>query len=194
VAHTYTTAGSFTATVTVVDSQGGSATSSVTVVVNAVVASQTLLTTQQPAIQNATDGTDVNYELGVRFKSDVDGKITAIRFWKASNETGVHTGHLWSASGTLLATVQFASETASGWQEQALDAPLSITANTEYLVSVNTGNTYYVDDTTGFESSVVNGHLSSVVGDNGRFGAVGQYPTQSWMSSNYFRDVRFVTP
>src|SRR4029077_4491589 len=101
---------------------------------------QMLLTAQIPASLGNTDGAGVNYELGTRLQSDVAGQITAIRFWKDANETGTHTGHLWDAAGNLLATVVFSNETTSGWQQQSLVAPLAIAANTEYLVSVNTGN------------------------------------------------------
>ena len=68
----------------------------------------------------------MNYELGTAFTSDITGQITAVRFWKASNETGTHTGRIWSSTGTLLASVVFANETASGWQQQALTTPLAI--------------------------------------------------------------------
>ena len=53
---------------------------------------ETLFTTQTPAVTNDSDGTGVNYELGTSFTSDVPGQITAVRFWKASSETGTHTG------------------------------------------------------------------------------------------------------
>jgi chitodextrinase len=150
---------------------------------------QTLLTTQVPAMTGLNDG--VAYELGARLQSNVAGQITAIRFWKDASETGTHTGHLWSASGSLLATVIFTNETASGWQQQSLSIPLTVTANTEYLVSVNTGNTFYVATTGGLASQIVSGNLSSMVGTNGRYGPMGSYPTQSFSNSNYFRDVVF---
>jgi O-glycosyl hydrolase len=154
---------------------------------------QTLLTTQQPATVDNIDGPGVNYELGMRFTSATDGQITAIRFWKSPSETGLHTGHIWAADGTVLSTINFTGETAQGWQEQPLASPLTISANTEYLVSVNTGAGFYVDDVNGFASQIVNGDLKSIVGGNGRYGAPGQYPAQTWLSSNYFRDVKFVT-
>ena len=47
------------------------------------------------------------YELGVKFRSDVDGFITGIRFYKGAGNTGTHLGHLWSATGTLLGTATF---------------------------------------------------------------------------------------
>ena len=150
----------------------------------------TLLTTQVPQFTNLNDG--VSYELGMRFFSDVSGQITAIRFWKSSSETGIHVGNIWSATGQLLASVTFASETVSGWQEQALPAPVVITANTEYMVTVNTGSGFYAVTDDGFATEIVNGNLHSVVGGNGRYGPPGQFPTNTFRSSNYFRDVVFV--
>jgi hypothetical protein len=153
--------------------------------------SESLFTTQTPALTGKTDG--ANLELGMLFQSDIAGQITGIRFWKDASETGAHTGNIWSSTGTLLATVAFSNETASGWQVQSLATPLTIAANTTYVVSVNTGNTYYVDTYSGLASKVTNLDLSSVVTtNNGVYGTSGTFPTSSYSNSNYFRDVVFV--
>ena len=65
-----------------------------------------------PATINAADASAV--ELGVRFTSDVAGTITGIRFYKGPQNTGTHTGELWSATGTKLATATFSSESTVG--------------------------------------------------------------------------------
>ena len=153
--------------------------------------SQTLFTTQTPALVGVSDGANVNYELGTLLQANMAGQITAVRFWKDSQESGTHTGHIWSSTGTLLASVAFVNETASGWQLQTLTSPVTIRANTTYVVSVNTGNTYYVATNYGLSSQVVNGNLSSVVGNNGVYGSPATFPTNSWETSNYFRDVVF---
>jgi 5-hydroxyisourate hydrolase-like protein (transthyretin family) len=154
-----------------------------------VVPNQSVMTAQTPVQADVTDGS--SYELGMKFQSSTDGYIKAIRFYKAASETGVHTGNIWSATGTLLASVTFTGETASGWQEQALDAPLHILANTVYLVSVN-ANQYYALTNSGLETSISNGDLSSVAdGNNGVFGTPGTFPTSSYQNTNYFRDVVF---
>lgn len=152
---------------------------------------QTVFTTQTPALLNQSDGPGVNYELGTSFLSDTAGEIAAIRFWKAANESGVHTGRIWSTSGQALATIEFTQETASGWQQQNLSVPLTIAANTPYIVTVNTANSYYVATVQGLAAAVVNQDLRSVVGNNGVFGAVGQFPTNTYQATNYFRDVVF---
>jgi hypothetical protein len=156
---------------------------------------ETLFTTQTPVLTNQTDGAGVNYELGTAFTSVVAGAITAVRFWKAPSESGTHIGKIWSSTGTLLAAVTFANETASGWQRQALSAPLSIAANTTYIVSVNTGNTYYAATGSGLAAQVVSGDLKSIVGSNGYngvYGSPGTFPTNFFSNANYFRDIYFV--
>lgn len=151
---------------------------------------QSLFTTQIPKQTGLRDG--VNYELGMRFRAAVAGSIQAIRFYKSPGESGSHTGKIYSATGGLLAQVQFANETASGWQVRKLPSALNILANTEYVVSVNTGNQYYVATNGGLSSVIINGSLASMSGLNGVYGAVGRMPNQSFQGSNYFRDVVFV--
>jgi hypothetical protein len=71
--------------------------------------------TATPAVASANDPAGV--ELGVRFRSDNAGNIKGIRFYKGASNVGPHTGKLWTATGTLLASATFSAETASGWQE-----------------------------------------------------------------------------
>ncbi|MGZ3817548.1 MAG: DUF4082 domain-containing protein, partial [Bdellovibrio sp.] len=118
--------------------------------------------------------------------------ISSIRFYKSAAETGTHVGKIYSSSGQLLGQVTFTNESASGWQQADLATPIAITANTEYTVSVNTGNMYYVDTVSGMASQISNGSLRSVVNGNGVYGPVGSRPTKSWSNSNYFRDIVFV--
>lgn len=151
----------------------------------------TLFTTQAPDSLNATY-LSTRFELGLEFQSAKTGQITAIRYWKASSDTGTRTGKLWSATGTLLKSVNFTNETGSGWQEQAFDTPVLIQANTTYIVSVNC-NGYYSATQNGLASAVVNGDLRSVAdGSNGVYNnSPGLFPNESYNSTNYFRDIVF---
>ena len=81
-------------------------------------------------------------ELGVRFRSDVDGFISGVRFYKHSANTGTHIGNLWSNTGALLASATFINESTSGWQQVVFSTPVAIKANTTYVASyhTNTGN------------------------------------------------------
>jgi hypothetical protein len=152
---------------------------------------ESLFTSQTPASLSQSDGSSTNYELGMAFSSGAAGSVTAIRFWKDTRETGTHTGHLWTASGQLLGTAIFSGETSSGWQQAALQAPVPIAANTQYIASVNTGGTYFVTTASGLASKVTNQDLSSVVGNNGLYGSPGVFPANAYQHSNYFRDVVF---
>src|SRR5262249_8205146 len=90
--------------------------------------------------QMANDASAV--ELGVRFRTETSGVISGVRFYKGANNTGPHTGRLWTNTGTLLATATFSSESASGWQQVLFGTPVAVTANTTYVASyhTNTGN------------------------------------------------------
>jgi len=46
-------------------------------------------------------------ELGVKFKSDRNGMITGIRYYKSAQNTGTHVGSLWTSGGQLLARATF---------------------------------------------------------------------------------------
>src|SRR3954471_23781694 len=56
-------------------------------------------------------------ELGVKFRSDVNGFIMGIRFYKGLTDTNLHTGSLWSSTGQSLASGTFTNETPTGWQQ-----------------------------------------------------------------------------
>src|SRR5882724_4602790 len=75
-----------------------------------------------PAVAAASDPNAV--ELGLKFQATVNGSITGIRFYKGTGNTGTHVGHLWTSSGTSLASVTFTNETATGWQQATLATPV----------------------------------------------------------------------
>ena len=112
-------------------------------------------------------------QLGVKFRSDVAGTITGIRFYKASTNTGTHVGNLWSSTGgQLLATATFSNETASGWQQVNFASPVSITANTVYVASYHANVGHYSQDsnyfaTTGVDNAPLHALQNGVSGPNG---------------------------
>src|SRR5262245_35574270 len=77
--------------------------------------------TATPANPAVTDGQPI--EVGVKFRSDVNGFVTALRFYKGTANVGLHVGHLWSGAGVLLAEATFTNESTAGWQEIALAPP-----------------------------------------------------------------------
>ena len=75
-------------------------------------------------------------EVGLKFRTDLSGHITGIRFFKKGPENqGPHVAHLWSLDGTLLGAATFGNETASGWQQVNFANPISVTADTTYVAS-----------------------------------------------------------
>ncbi len=148
----------------------------------------TLFTSQTP--DNVF--TDGPYELGMKFQTSDSGTVTGIKYYKASGESGSHTGRIWSVSGTVLTSVAFNNESSSGWQEASLSTPLSIPAKTTYVVTVNS-NTAYGASIQGLGQVITNGSLSSIADSaNGVYGSIGVYPTSTYKNSNYFRDIEFV--
>ena len=68
----------------------------------AVTPQKTIFDWTTPGTVDSGDGNPV--ELGVKFKSDVAGSVTGIRFHKAAANTGTHIGGLWTTAGTQLAS------------------------------------------------------------------------------------------
>ncbi len=135
-----------------------------------------------------TDNTP--YEMGTEFKPTVDGAITSVRFYKSPDETGAHTGHIWSASGQLLATAAYGTETASGWQTAQLATPLPVQAGIDYVVSTNI-NAYFADTFEGLANSVGSAYIATDGSNGGLYSSPGTFPTQSYGKTNYFEDVEF---
>ncbi len=190
-------AASFTYTIS--NGHGGTASANVSLTVNTSGATtSTLFTpTTTPVIVTDTDTNSV--ELGVKFQSSVAGKITAIRFYKGPKNTGTHTAHLWNAAGTTLATATFTGETASGWQQVNLPAPVAINANTIYVASYHATKGSYSADTNYFANARVSGSLTAPAnaasGGNGvyLYGTTSKCPTSSFNATNYWVDVVFVS-
>lgn len=134
-------------------------------------------------------------ELGVKFRSDDDGYISGLRFYKSTNNTGTHVADLWTTSGTLLATATFTGETATGWQTVLFSQPVPIKAGTVYIASYHTNTGNYSDNIGYFASGVNSGPLHAPAdgtsGPNGvyAYGPAGSFPTSTYHASNYWVDV-----
>jgi fibronectin type 3 domain-containing protein len=150
--------------------------------------------TAVPAVAADPDTSAV--ELGVKFRSDVNGTVCGVRFYKGSANTGTHVGKLWSSGGTLLAQATFTGETASGWQQVNFATPVTITATAVYVASYHAPNgRYAVNDgyfTTGVDTPPLHALQDGVSGGNGvyLYGA-GGFPANTFGSSNYWVDVVF---
>lgn len=160
----------------------------------AVVPRATLFDFGTPATVDA--GADNPVTLGLKFQSDVAGSVTGIRFYKSVANTGSHTGTLWDASGNALGSVTFTGETASGWQAALLSTPVTISANTTYVVSYTVAGGHYSVNGGAFTSGLDNSPLhalSDLSAGNGVFGygSSPTFPTNSYNASNYWVDVLF---
>ena len=148
-----------------------------------------------PAVVDVNDPGPV--ELGVKFRSDVDGSVTGLRFYKSAANSGTHVGNLWTSTGANLAHVTFAGETTSGWQQMNFATPVSITANTVYVASYYCPAGHYSANQNYFGTALDNAPLHAPAdggsGGNGVFvyGPASAYPNQTYLASNYWVDVVF---
>ncbi|MDP9119906.1 MAG: DUF4082 domain-containing protein [Acidobacteriota bacterium] len=144
-------------------------------------------------------------EVGGALVPEVDGYVTAIRFYKHPANDGPHTVSLWSAAGSELATAVAAGESACGWQSVALGQPVAVRAGERYIASYHSITGY--SKTPGFWSlkplawrgiwspplrMPASGEPGA--GSNGlfRYGPHA-FPDQTWKDSNYWVDVVFET-
>jgi methionine-rich copper-binding protein CopC len=134
-------------------------------------------------------------EVGTKMRFDNSGQVVGVRFYKGVGNTGTHVGSLWSSTGTRLASGTFTGESASGWQSLTFSTPVSVQANTTYLVSYyapNGGysatNGYFANG--GADFGTLHALPNGLDGPNGiyRYGASG-FPTSSYNSTNYWVDV-----
>jgi hypothetical protein len=132
--------------------------------------------------------------LGLKFRSTVAGKVTAVRFYKGSGNTGTHVGNLWSSSGTKLGSVTFSGETASGWQEAQFSSPIAIAANTTYVVSyLAPRGAYAINESFAWSSlSASPLQVSGTAPGVYRYGSSASFPNAAWNGSNYWVDLVFV--
>jgi len=137
-------------------------------------------------------------EVGVKFRSDVSGNVTGIRFYKGSANTGTHTGSLWTREGKLLATGTFNNETPSGWQTLLFSSPVAISANTTYVASYHSSKEVALDYNYftwhGTDNPPLHALQSGVDGSNGVYvyGSGGKYPINTANGYNFWVDIVFV--
>ncbi|MDB5179624.1 MAG: PHG11b 33 [Candidatus Saccharibacteria bacterium] len=157
----------------------------------------TIFSDETPLNENTPTDTS-SLELGLTFTAGASGTVTAIRYYKGVGaSTASKDGHLWSSGGTLLASVTFVNETASGWQTQYLSTPVTLTNGSNYIVSYYTpdGNYSRTPPSSYFGGNFKHsGPLSVSFGNPGRFthtSTSGTFPASSDSTTLYFVDVIF---
>jgi hypothetical protein len=134
--------------------------------------------------------------VGVKFRADVAGSVTGLRFYKATGNTGTHVGTLWSAAGTQLRQATFADESASGWQTLTFATPVPVTADTTYVASYLAPKGRYSTTGSAFTQAFVNAPLRALAtstSPNGvySYSAGSVFPTSTFGATNYWVDVLF---
>ncbi|TNC16101.1 DUF4082 domain-containing protein [Methylobacterium terricola] len=187
----YTGAAGFTYAIS--DGRGGTASATVALTVSAPGTGPVSLfsSSATPAATNANDGNSA--ELGVKFQSSSAGTVSAIKFYKGTQDTGTHTGTLWSSSGQALATATFTNETASGWQTATFSNPVTLTPGATYTASYHSNTGRYSTTANGFSTAVTNGPLTAPSSGNGvyAYGSASLFPTSTYQNTNYWVDVVF---
>ncbi len=139
-------------------------------------------------------------EVGVKFRSEKDGFIDGVRFYKGTANTGTHIGSLWTATGSLLGEATFTNETSSGWQEVRFAQPVPVQAHTVYIASYYAPVGRYAADVGYFrDREVVNSPLrlpsQGAINGNGAIRAGHGFPIPGDPSpqhdTNYWVDVVF---
>ncbi|ANE45808.1 hypothetical protein SY83_05285 [Paenibacillus swuensis] len=153
---------------------------------------QTILGTQTPNVFSD----DGPYELGTKFQTNVPGLITKVRVYTTASEGGNHTVRIWDAdTGSVVAGPYNWNITAgtAGWKSFSLPEPVSTTAYKNYIVAVSTSSDgWYAARNNVFVSSVTQGNLITNTGSGVFTATTGSMPAQSYLNSNYYRDVVFV--
>lgn len=149
--------------------------------------SENLFGSSVPAVIADPDASAV--ELGVQFKPAVAGKVTGVRFYKGTGNTGTHSGSIWSSTGTKLATKNFSGESATGWQTVTFTTPVNVTAGSTYTASYFAPRGHYAVSNP-FAWPKTSGNLTGVKGVY-RYGSTSGFPTSSYQTSNYWVDVTF---
>ena len=144
---------------------------------------------------NTVSSDDNSVELGVKFRSSVDGTRDRDQLLQGRGTSGGPEDRSPLDLGRqLLASVVFSNETASGWQQATLSSPVQIVASTTYVVSYFAPKGGYASTHNYFATSVVSGPLTAS-GERQRRLLLSQtpcFPDQTYMSSNYFADLVFV--
>jgi len=147
-----------------------------------------------PGTTDSGDNADVT--LGVRFTSSKDGYVHGVRFYKATANTGTHTGTLFSASGQTLATGTFTDESPQGWQTLLFSSPVAVQAGVTYVAAYRAPNGHYSADSYYFATKHVSGPLTALMGGspgNGVYANGGAFPSDSYQDTNYWVDAVFST-
>ncbi|MRX52030.1 DUF4082 domain-containing protein [Paracoccus sp. S-4012] len=139
-----------------------------------------------------TDAETRPVELGMKFRANADGEISAIQFYETAASSGSHPVSLWSSTGELLARESFTGGSGDGWREVTFDEPIKVQAGETYIASYHAPQGRYAVTEGFFDKAVAGGDITAL--QNGgvySYGSSSSVPTQTYNASNYWVDVVF---
>ncbi|EWT00165.1 hypothetical protein N865_17955, partial [Intrasporangium oryzae NRRL B-24470] len=147
--------------------------------------------------QVANQGDTGSVELGMRFRANRDGRITGVKFYKGSLNTGKHEVSVWTTDGHRIGAGVAINETSSGWQTVRLGEPVPVTANTRYIVSYHAPNGRYSVTRSFFAGAFTRLPLTAPANTSTAPNGLYEYnddavmPAHGYSATNYFVDVVF---
>ena len=140
----------------------------------------------------AVDPDRVPVELGVKFRPQSSGRVTALQYYQGRGARGVTDATLWSASGTVLARVSFATTTEVGWRTVPLAKPVGLTAGSAYVVSYHAPRGGYPTiERDLLTAKTLNGFELPARAGVYTYGSAIAFPTSTYAGTNYLVDVVF---
>lgn len=145
---------------------------------------------QVPATPATNDGSAIAY--GTKFQCTTVDTIIGARFYKGNfADAQAYTVKLWRYDGTLLATKTVTAASQSGWIRVLFDAPYTVSAGVQHLISVHSVAGYYPQTPNLFAARVTAGNLIAIAsseGGNGVYsmGDVNTRPVNEWNATSYW--------
>jgi hypothetical protein len=144
-----------------------------------------------------------DYELGTWWRANNDITLRRARVWTGPNEINLanRRARVWTTGGAQLGIATLPDNLPVGWSEHDYDAPIPITANTQFITSFGTGGNEgaiagaLVADVISADGNVTALSAGSVVPGNGLFNlSAGAFPNigsvnQSFYGSDFVYDV-----
>ena len=150
-------------------------------------ATESLFSSVTPSRASDPDATAVT--VGTKITVKASGRLTGVRFYKGTGNTGTHTGAIFIADGGLSVRGTFTNESASGWQTWKPASAVYVAAGTELVVAVHMPQgRYAVQNQYSWPRQT-----ASLTGTGGvySYGSGVRFPTSTYQASSYFIDPVF---
>lgn len=133
-------------------------------------------------------------ELGVKFRPEKAGSVSAIQYYQGSKTSGVTEATLWSSTGRALSRVHFAESRTVGWRTIPLKAPVALKAGDSYVASYYAPKgAYPVTENDLTRARSQNGFALPSSAGVYSYDDQAPFPKQSYKGSNYMVDIVYST-